>query len=74
MISSEYREEFPGTPMDCLVQLLAEYGIDEIDAITVWVDLQDIVTRRVTMQEMVGQAGILFDDGGGSFITWRESE
>lgn len=74
MISSEYREEFPGTPMDCLVQLLAEYGIDEIDAITVWVDLQDIVTRRVTMQEMVGQSGILFDDGGGSFITWRESE
>lgn len=74
MISSEYRQEFPGTPMDCLVQLLAEYGIDEIDAIAVWVDLQDIVTRRVTMQEMVGQAGILFDDGGGSFITWRESE
>ena len=74
MISSEYREEFPGTPMDCLVQLLAEYGIDEIDAITVWVDLQDIVTRRVTMQEMTGQAGILFDDLGGSFMTWRESE
>lgn len=74
MMSSNHREEFPGTPMDCLVQLLAEYGIDEIDAITVWVDLQDIVTRHVTMQEMVGQAGILFDDGGGSFITWRESE
>lgn len=74
MMSSNHREEFPGTPMDCLVQLLAEYGIDEIDAITVWVDLQDIVTRRVTMQEMVGQAGILFDNGGGSFITWRESE
>lgn len=74
MISSEYREEFPKTPMDCLVQLLVEYGIDEIDAIAVWVDLQDIVTRRVTMQEMIGQAGILFDDGGGSFITWRESE
>jgi hypothetical protein len=74
MIASEHHKEFPGTPMQCLVELLKEYGLDEIEALTVWVDLQDLVTRRVTMQEMQGQPGILFDDGGGSFMTWRDAE
>lgn len=73
MISKEHREELPDSPMMCLVQLLAEYGIGEIEAITVWVDLEDMATRKVRLQYSDGTPGITFDAGGGSFFVVKEA-
>lgn len=73
IVSREREEELPETPMQCLVQLLAEYGVSEIEAITVWVDLEDMVTRRIRMKFSDGSPGISFDAGGGSFFCIKEA-
>lgn len=72
MIATQHQEELPESPMMCLVRILEEYGLDEIEAVTVWVDLEDMVRRKIRMQFETGVPGVSFDKAGGSFFCITE--